>query len=53
MHIIAFVLALAAVVLFAAEYARTKSWLSLGLAVLTVAWMVQLIVTTGSHVTVH
>lgn len=53
MHIIAFVLALVAVVLFAAEYARSKSWLALGLAVTVVAWMVQLIVLSGSKVTVN
>lgn len=52
MQIIAFILALVAVILFAGEYARSKSWLSLGLAVTVVAWMVQLIVATGSKVTV-
>ena len=52
MHIIAFILALVAVVLFAAEYARSKSWLSLGLAVTVVAWMVQVIVVSGSKVSV-
>lgn len=53
MQIIAFILALVAVVLFAAEYARSKSWLALGLAVTVVAWIVQLVVASGSHVTVH
>lgn len=53
MQIIAFILAIVAVVLFLAEYTRSKSWLTLGLAVTVVAWIVQLVVTSGSHVTVH
>lgn len=52
MHIIAFILALIAVVLFAADYARSRSWISLGLAITVVAWMVQVIVVTGSKIAV-
>jgi hypothetical protein len=52
MQIFAVILALVALVLFAADYMRGKSFVSLGLAVLTAAWMCQLIVVTGSNVTV-
>jgi hypothetical protein len=54
-HIIAFLLALAAVILFLVEWytvAPPRRPLPLGLACLTVAWMVQLIILTGSKVTV-
>lgn len=53
MQIIAAVLALAAIVLFLVEWytvAPPRRPLPLGLACLTVAWMVQLIVLSGSHV---
>ena len=59
MHIIAFLIALAAVFCFlATAYLGTRSdtprwhlgWLGLGL--LTIAWMVQVIILTGSKVTV-
>lgn len=55
MHIIAFILALVAVVLFLVHAARTRPWHFgwVGLAVLTIAWMVQVIITTGSRVTIH
>ncbi len=59
MQIIAFLLALAALFCFlAAAYYdtpdRTRRWHLgwLGLAFLTVSWMVQLIILTGSHVKV-
>lgn len=52
MHIIAALLALIALILFAADYMRGRSFLSLGLAFLTAAWMVQVIVLTGSKLTV-
>lgn len=63
MNFIAFLLALAAVFCFLlAAYGagpdRTnagRSWHFgwVGLALLTVAWMVQIIILTGSHLTVH
>jgi uncharacterized membrane protein YjjB (DUF3815 family) len=55
MHIVAFILALAAVVAFAVEwYAVTpRRPLPLGLALLTIAWMVQLIFATSHPVSVH
>ena len=52
MHRAAFLLALIAVVLFLADYLRSKSFITLGLAAVTVAWMVQVIWTTGSHLVV-
>ena len=59
MQIIAFLFALAAVFCFLlAAYAgspdRTPRWHFgwVGLALLTIAWMVQLIILTGSHVKV-
>ena len=54
MHVIAFLLALVAVVCFIAEWyvITPRRPLPLGLAALTVAWMVQLIILTGSHVKV-
>jgi hypothetical protein len=53
MSIFAVILALVAVVLFAADYMKGKSFVSLGLAALTISWMCQLIVATGSRVTVN
>jgi hypothetical protein len=53
MEIFAALLAVLAIILFAADYMKGKSYVSLGLAVLTAAWMVQLIVLTGSHITVN
>lgn len=53
MEIIAFILALIAIVLFLVEYTRTRSWYALGWACLVVAWIVQLVVVTGSHVSIH
>jgi hypothetical protein len=53
MSIFAVLLALVAIVLFAADYMRGKSFVSLGLAALTISWMCQLIVATGSRVTVN
>lgn len=52
MHILAFILAIVAIILFVVDYVRGKSFTSLGLACLTGAWMVQVIVTTGSRVLV-
>jgi len=52
MEIIAFVLAVVAGALFIAEWARTRSLVALGLALLTAAWIVQLVVQTGSTVKV-
>ena len=55
MHIIAFIFALAALVLFLVDWytvAPPRRPLPLGLALLTVAWMVQIIVLTGSKITV-
>jgi hypothetical protein len=54
MHIIAFLLALAAVVLFLVEwYAITpRRPIALAWALLTIAWMVQLIILNGSKITV-
>jgi hypothetical protein len=62
MQIIAFLLALAAVFCFMfAAYGqpvpnpprRVLHFGWLGLALLTVSWMVQIIILTGSHVVVH
>ncbi|HET7110178.1 MAG TPA: hypothetical protein VFI41_04860 [Gemmatimonadales bacterium] len=56
MHWIAALLALAAVVCFLVEWytaAPPRRPLPLGLALLTIAWMVQLIVLTGSHFKVN
>jgi hypothetical protein len=53
MHILAFILAIVAIVLFLADYLRSKSFVTLGLAVLTAAWMVQVIVVSGSRVTIN
>lgn len=53
MHIIAFILALIAIVLFLAEYARSKAWLPLALALTVAAWMVQLVIVSGSKVTIN
>jgi uncharacterized membrane protein YjjB (DUF3815 family) len=53
MQIFAFLLALAATVLFLVEWYTVtppRRPLPLGLACLTIAWMVQLIVLTGSHI---
>lgn len=52
MQILACILAIVAMVLFLADYLRSRSFLTLGLAVLTAAWMVQLIWTTGSHLVI-
>jgi len=52
MHILAFIVALVAVVLFLADYARTKAWIPLGLALAVIAWMIQVVVITGSKVTI-
>jgi hypothetical protein len=52
MQIIAAILALAALVAFLVDWytvAPPRRPLPLGLALLTIAWMVQLIVLTGSH----
>lgn len=53
MHIIAFILALVALIIFVADYMRGKAYLALGLALLTAAWMVQLVVATGSRVSIN
>jgi hypothetical protein len=53
MHIVAFILALVALTIFVADYMRGRAYISLGLAVLTAAWMVQLIVATGSQITIN
>lgn len=52
MHIVAAILALIAIILFVADYMRGRSYVSLGLALVTAAWMVQVIVLTGSKLTV-
>lgn len=52
MHIVAALLALIALIIFVADYMRGRTYLSLGLAFLTAAWMVQVIVVTGSKVLV-
>ena len=52
MHILAFILAIVAIILFAVDYLRGRSFTALGLAFLTGAWMIQVIVTTGSRVLV-
>ena len=52
MQIFAVLLALVALILFAADYMKGKSFVSLALALLTAAWMVQTIVITGSRVAV-
>lgn len=49
MHIIAFILALIAVIVFVADYMKGRAYVSLGLALLTAAWMVQAIVAEGSR----
>ena len=46
----AFIVALIAIVLFVAEYLKTKALLALGLAVLTLAWVVQLVSATVHRV---
>lgn len=53
MHIIAFILALVALIIFVADYMRGKAYLALGLAFLTAAWIAQLILETGSRLTIH
>jgi hypothetical protein len=52
MHIIAFILALIALIIFVADYMRGRAYLALGLAFLTAAWMVQAIVVSGSKILV-
>lgn len=52
MQIIAFIVAIVAVVCFLVEAFRVRpvNWLALGAAALTVAWIVQLVVTSGTPV---
>jgi hypothetical protein len=53
MQIIAFLIAIAAVILFIVDYTRTKNFIALGLAATVIAWMVQLILQSGSPIVVH
>lgn len=46
------VLAVLAIIFFAADYITRRWVVSLGLALLTAAWMVQLIVQSGGHLLV-
>jgi hypothetical protein len=47
MHIIAFIVALAALIAFGVDYARTKALIPLGLVLLTLAWILSLILVGG------
>jgi hypothetical protein len=53
MQVFAFLLALVAIVLFLVDYFRGKSFVALGLALVTAAWMVQLVVQSGSKFLVN
>ena len=50
MQIVAFILALGAVIAFGAEYVASRSVVALGLAILTLAVVVQLVWTSGTVV---
>lgn len=52
MEIVAFVLALVAVILFLVVWAQTKSLEALGLAFFVAAFIAQLVITGGTHITV-
>lgn len=52
MQIVALLVALIAIVLLAAEWARTHSLGWAGLAFLAAAWIIQLVYVSGNHVTV-
>lgn len=49
MTLLAFILAVVAGVIFAVEFAQRRSWIALGLSVLTVAWIAQLTVDPGGN----
>lgn len=51
MNLLALILGIVACALFAVEYIRGKSLVALGLAVLTAAWMAQLLIANGTPIT--
>lgn len=56
MQVFAAALAIIAIILFVSDYMSHRPehrFVSLGLALLTAAWMTQLIVLTGSHLKVN
>lgn len=53
MEIVAFIIAIAAFVVFAFDWHRTKALIAGGLALLTAAWIIELIAHVGSIVTIH
>lgn len=52
MHTLALIVALAAIGVFAYDYAKTKSLIAIGLAAVTTAVILQFVLTTGSTVTI-
>jgi hypothetical protein len=53
MHVIALLFAIGAFVAFGIDYARSKSLIAIGLALLTVAWVLALLLETADPVVVH
>jgi hypothetical protein len=53
MQILAFILALVAVVVFAVEFAQRRSLIALGLGFAVAAWIVQLVWVSQSTITIH
>lgn len=52
MNILALIVALIAIALFGYEFLRTRSLVAAGLTMLTVAWVLQLVITTSDPVTI-